>query len=63
MHALRVWAGLLAILLCAGTSASVYAQTVNPQDYTRITQVPRAEMDAWLRQEVLVSGGNWDKDR
>ena len=27
-------------------------QEVNPQDYTRITQVPRAEMDAWLRQEV-----------
>ncbi len=51
------------ILLCAGTSASIRAQTVNPQDYTRITQVPRAEMDAWLRQEVAASGGNWDKDR
>ena len=39
------------------------AQEVNPQDYTRITQVPRAEMDAWLKQEVAASGGNWNKDR
>lgn len=54
---------MLAALLCLGAPAPGRAQEINPQDYTRITQVPRAEMDAWLRQEVAASGGNWDKDR
>ncbi|MCW3096379.1 MAG: hypothetical protein JWL77_1997 [Chthonomonadaceae bacterium] len=60
---LRVWTALFAALLCIGTSGSGRAQGVNPQDYTRITQVPRADMDAWLRQEVAASGGDWSKDR
>jgi hypothetical protein len=63
LHTLRVWMALLTVLLCAGASLSARAQGVNPQDYTRITQVPRAEMDAWLRQEVTASGGDWSKDR
>jgi hypothetical protein len=54
---------LLALLLSVGQIAPGRAQGVNPQDYTRITQVPRAEMDAWLRQEVNASGGDWIKDR
>ncbi len=54
---------LLALLLCVGAVVSGWAQDVNPKDYARITQVPRAEMDAWLRQEVTKSGGKWDVDR
>ena len=50
-------------MLCVGVTAPGRAQNVNPQDYTRITQVPRAEMDAWLRQEVETSSGDWDKGR
>ena len=54
---------LLGILLCLGAGVSGRAQDVDPHDYARITQVPRAEMDAWLRQEVTASGGKWDADR
>ncbi len=63
LHTLQIWTALLAVLFCGGASLPGRAQEMNPQDYTRITQVPRAEMDAWLRQEVAASGGNWDKDR
>ena len=62
LYALRAGIALLAALHC-GAAVPGRAQDVNPQDYTRITQVPRAEMDAWLRKEVANNGGNWDKDR
>ena len=63
LYALSMWAALLTLLLCAGVSGPGRAQEVNPQDYTRVTQVPRAEMDAWLRQEVANSSGDWIKGR
>ena len=60
---LRGWMTLLVVLLCSGAGVRGWAQDINTQDYARITQVPRAEMDAWLRQEVTASGGKWDADR
>ncbi|HLJ57252.1 MAG TPA: hypothetical protein VKT77_19605 [Chthonomonadaceae bacterium] len=39
------------------------AQQPGVQDYGRITQVPRAELDAWLKQEAAASGGDWDQGR
>ena len=45
-------------------AAIAHAQSPDvQQDYSRITQVPRADVDAWLKQEVKESGGDWDKDR
>ena len=54
---------LFVLLLCGAAGASALAQDIDPHDYARITQVPRAEMDAWLRQEATASGGKWDTDR
>ena len=59
----RRWIRLMAVLLFTGLSIQGWSQNISTQDYSRITQVPRAEMDTWLKQEVAASGGNWNKDR
>ncbi len=61
--ALRGWAVLLCLLFWGAAQIPGSAQTPDTQDYGRITRVPRAEIDAWLKQEAAASGGNWNAAR
>ncbi len=54
---------LTVLLLSCGLFRTASAQAVDVHDYSRITQVPRTEIDAWLKQEVAASGGDWSHDR
>lgn len=45
------------------TPCAARAQTPDPNDYRIITQVPRAELDRWLKDEVRRSGGNLENQR
>lgn len=49
------------LALSAGTAAA--QPPPNPQDYRIITQVPRAELDRWIREEVQRSGGKFENER
>ncbi len=62
----RVVGRVFSLLLVFGVLAAPSpgrAQQPDVQDYSRITQVPRAEIDAWLKQEVRQSGGDWSRNR
>ncbi len=57
----RLASALLATVLLAPAAAR--AQTPDPNDYRIITQVPRAELDRWLKDEVRRSGGDLENER
>lgn len=51
---------LFSLLLAGGWAQ---AQEPGQQNYGRVIQVPRQEINDWLKEEVAKSGGNIDKDR
>lgn len=52
--------GFCGLALSAGVAS---AQAPDPNDYRIITQVPRAELDRWLKDEVQRSGGKLENER
>ncbi len=65
MSILKSCNGLLRslLLLFIFAMAAQHSGAQQAQDYTRVTAVPRVEMDTWLKQEAAASGADWDNGR
>lgn len=54
------------LLICFAVPGGVpraHAQTVDADNYALIQQVPRAQVDAWLKEEIRRSGGDLEHQR
>ena len=55
---------LVAILAAVcGLAVNSGAQNGAPQDYSRVSAVPRAELDAWIKEQAAASGADWNNGR
>ncbi len=59
----RLCAALMVTAAILGAARPAPAQAPNPRDYSRVDQVPRKEIDEWLKSELKKSKGDLEKGR
>jgi hypothetical protein len=50
-------------MLCLAVIRPVRAQAPNDQNYSQVMNVPRQEINDWLKSEIAKSGGDFDQQR
>jgi len=59
-----IWSLVFGLLIfLSGNMGWAQAQTVDVRDYSLVQQVPRAEVDAWLKEEIRRSRGDVERQR
>jgi hypothetical protein len=53
---------LIALMLCCGVRGAL-AQAPDAQNYSQVMNVPRQEINDWLKSEIAKSGGDFDHQR